>query len=116
MKEEDKKLKEIFKREIDGLSDGIPEFWLTMEKVEEKPDTNWFTLKIAASVLLLIAAGVLLVVRNQDSKPENYSLAEWDEPTRELMTLSPYSDSSTISTWSSPTAFLLLNNTRQIKN
>lgn len=116
MKEEDKKLKEIFKRGIDGLNDGTPDFWLMMDTVVGKPGKkNWFTLKIAASVLLLIAAGVLLVVWNQGRKPENYSFTEWNEPTRELMTLSSPSGSSTISGWSSPTDFLLSNNIQQIK-
>jgi hypothetical protein len=117
MNDEDKKLKEIFKRGIDGLHEGAPDFWSMMEKVVEKPGRrNWLSLKIAASVILLIATGVFLLVRNKGAISENYSLTEWNEPTRGLMTLSKSSNSSTISAWSSPTDFLLYNNVQQIKN
>lgn len=115
MNDEDKKLKEIFKRGMDGLNEGTPDFRSMMEKVVERPGRrNWFSLKIAASVILLIATGVFLIVRNKGTNSENYSLTEWNEPTRELMTFS--SSSSTISTWSSPTDFLLSNDIQQIKN
>jgi hypothetical protein len=118
MTDEDKKLKEIFKRGIDGLNEGTPDFRGMMEKVVERPGRkNWFSLKIAASVILFMAVGVFLIVRNQGTtNSENYTLTEWNEPTRELMTLSSSSSSSTISTWSSPTDFLLSNNAQQIKN
>ncbi len=116
MNDEDKKLKEIFKRGIDGHNDGTPDFWHMMDKVIEKPGKrNWISLKIAASVILLMIAGVFLIVRNKGSKPVNYSFTEWNEPTRELMTLSSSNGSSTISTWSSPTDFLLSDNIQQIK-
>jgi hypothetical protein len=117
MNDEDKKLKEIFKRGIDGLIEGTPDFRSMMEKVVERPGRrNWYSLKIAASLILLIATGVFLMVRNKGTHSENYSLTEWNEPTRELMTLSKSSNSSTLSTWSSPTNFLLSNNAQQIKN
>lgn len=116
MNEEDKKLKEIFKRGMEGLSEGTPDFRSMMEKVVEKPGRRIGSpLKIAASVILLIATGVFFMVRNQGAHSENYRLVEWNEPTRELMTL-PSSRSATISAWSSPTDFLLYSNTQQLKN
>jgi hypothetical protein len=118
MNDEDKKLKEIFKRGMDGLNEGTPDFQLMMDQVVVKPGKkNWVSLKIAASVLVLISAAIFLVIKNQDRKPESYLLlTKWNEPTRGLMPISSPGSSTTISTWSAPTDFLLSNNSRQIKN
>lgn len=116
MKDEDKKIREIFNRGIDRLNDGTPDFWTMMDKVVEKSgNKNWVTWKVAASVLLIIGLGIFIIVRNH-GKPDRYSLIEWNEPTRELMILTFSGSSATLSSWSSPTDFLLTNNTQQIRN
>ncbi len=116
MKDEDQSIKEFFKNGMNSLNTGIPEFRPMMDKaVEGTSKSTWFSVKIAASVALVIAAGVFLVIRNQKLKPDSYSLTEWNEPTRDLMTPSS-SGSTDLSAWSSPTDFLLPDNSQQSKN
>lgn len=118
---EDEKLKEMFRRGLEPLHADAPDFDLMWESAvaKSRKKSMQLTWKIAASIALLITVGVGIILtlnRHESQVSTTMQLNSWDEPTKSLMVNKTKSQLTDLTRWTSPTDFLLSENTRQIKN
>ena len=119
-KTEDEKLKELFSTHLDQHRNNIPDFstmWAIaaqnsahhIAKINaRRTRTRW---AIAASVAFCIAIGGYMVSNRQDQQlqiaQDEIPIGLWKEPTRNLLVLQTGIEQANVSTWASPTDFLL---------
>lgn len=114
MKTENEKIKEIFSKNLEPHHDCVPDFksmWMEAEKGSRKKDR--LILKIAASVVLLIAAGAVVILNQRGIEYQANSTMQieaWAEPTKGLMIAQSGASLTVLTDWSSPTDFLLSQN------
>ena len=117
MKTEDEKLKKIFSKNFEQQRIDNPDFELMWEEAvknnKEKVRLIW---RIAASVALLIAVGVVIILNRQNNDADmTMQIASWNEPTKSLMLPQTGEQLTGLTNWTSPTDFLLPANNQHIK-
>ena len=116
MKTEDDKLKEFFNKQQEEEAGNVPDFESMWKSAgDQHRRRQRYTWRIAASVSLLIAVG-LVAILNRNNKVDNANqIVSWNEPSKSLMLSQPGSDLMVLTRWTSPTDFLLPENAQNIK-
>ncbi|MBL7990050.1 MAG: hypothetical protein JNN25_01310 [Candidatus Kapabacteria bacterium] len=120
-KTEDEKLKELFSTYLDRQHTKVPDFsemWAIAAHNAAKINarrirTAW---AIAASVAICIVIGSYMLLNRQENAPvSEIQVVSWSEPTKSLMVPKSGLETETLSGWTSPTNFLLPENSQRIK-
>lgn len=114
MNAEDQKLKELFNKELATGASTAPSFDNMWEKARQgEPKRLTFVWRMAASLALVGIIGVLLYRSNSEERNAG-EIASWKGSTESLIPGELSTGTSALSTWNSPTAFLLTetNNTQ----
>ncbi|WP_421796315.1 hypothetical protein [Haliscomenobacter sp.] len=119
MKTSDEKLKATFKKSLEPLRGDVPDFELMWQEAgkgaRRKVHVMW---KAAACIALLITAGTLLLLNGDHKEGQLNSsahISNWQEPTKNLMPAKPGVSLTTLTTWTSPTDFLLTEHLQNFK-
>jgi hypothetical protein len=120
MKTDDEKLKEIFRTHLEHHRSDAPDFQVMWEKaarINARKIRTWWA--IAASITLLIIGGGAMLFNRQEQQSiqrDAAPIASWNEPTRNLMVAQTGIEQTDVSSWTSPTDFLLPSERHQMKN